>query len=630
LANRLKLADLVAEAKLDNDKFLRELQEIRNSVDRRTDEMVKEFRKVESKGTSIFKRFASGAVGALSGIATFFAARGIFTGFQKMISLASDTTESMNKVKEVFGGAADEVIKFSDNAATSLGATRQEALAMTGEIGNLLVAMGANGEEAASMSTKVTQLAADLGSFNNVPTVEALDAIRAALVGETEPIRRFGSDIRVARLEQLALAKGIDKSRLATDSYLKAQLSLEAVFQDTKKAQGDFNRTANDWANLQKTITALVSDAAAKLGTALIPKLTEFARIVKEFLTGDRFDVFLENLTKRFDQISSAIAPVVKGMIDFVNAADAEKITEIRDEIDFLQKRLASLQGVSGSLNKLFGHDVDSRIAETKARIKELNGELLALVTVTESDIPGGKKKEKEDDKSPVNPEKAADANQELKNMAVNIDAINAKFGDDISKRLIGRLADLDYIDLGDIWKDYNDNIQAADAKTKDLGSDLKGVAGQLGTAFKNGQNLGKELLKIALQFAALKLSGPIGIGASFLSGALKHGGGGTITQSGGFAKAQFGLAGTVPTGFPRDNFLIGVSSGERVNVETPQQAKMNDRHLQAILAAQQATNANISQLARRQDNIEAIVNVTDSDLEVLVRRAEVRRARFL
>jgi hypothetical protein len=42
------------------------------------------------------------------------------------------------------------------------------------------------------MSQKMVTLAADMASFNNADPAETLDALRAGLAGETEPLRRFG------------------------------------------------------------------------------------------------------------------------------------------------------------------------------------------------------------------------------------------------------------------------------------------------------------------------------------------------------------------------------------------------------------------------------------------------------
>ena len=192
---------LVLEIRTTSKKAAADIKALANKAGASVRTLEKKSVTSANRMTKSFNRL-SGALGAL-GLGLGLAVVG--QGLKKVVSLASDTEESMNKVKEVFGEASAAVIKFSDDAAVSLGASRQEALAMTGEIGNLLVAMKFSEEKAGDFSTQMVQLAADLGSFNNVPTVDALNAIRSALVGESEPISRFGADVRQTRLVQIAL-----------------------------------------------------------------------------------------------------------------------------------------------------------------------------------------------------------------------------------------------------------------------------------------------------------------------------------------------------------------------------------------------------------------------------------------
>lgn len=61
-----------------------------------------------------------------------------------------------------------------------------------GTYGNLFTSMGMGQGESAQLSMRLVELAQDLSSFNNVPTDQALVALRAALVGEYEPMRALG------------------------------------------------------------------------------------------------------------------------------------------------------------------------------------------------------------------------------------------------------------------------------------------------------------------------------------------------------------------------------------------------------------------------------------------------------
>ncbi len=301
--------------------------------------------KLEKQTVQSSKRMST----AFQGVGSTLGALGIglgvgiaVKGLKSVIQTASDTEESLNKVREVFGRAAGSVERFSQTAAAGLGASRQEALAMTGELGNLLVAFGFTEKKAADMSTEMVQLAADLGSFNNVPTVEALNAIRSALVGETEPMRRFGATISVARLEAIALGEGLEFTKGKMDAQTKALTSMKAILLDTKKAQGDFKRTSDGLANSSKIMEANFKDLASELGTELIPfakvavsSLTDLARGVKDVITGFTSGQTVD-IAKSFG-MKEWIAAAVRG-VDHSNVwaleviANSEKVRQANEK----------------------------------------------------------------------------------------------------------------------------------------------------------------------------------------------------------------------------------------------------------------------------------------------------------
>ena len=289
---------LVLEIKTTSKKAAAEIKALATKAGASVRTLEKQSVSSSKRMTSSFKGFA----GVLGGLGLGLGIVGAIRGFGKIVKAASDTEESLNKVREVFGAAAKSVENFSQTAAESLGASRQEALAMTSEIGNLLVAMKFSEDQAGDFSTKMVQLAADLGSFNNVPTVDALNAIRSALVGESEPIRRFGADVRQTRLDQIALGLGLEFTKGKMDAQTKAIAAMEAIMQDTIKAQGDFKRTSDGLANSSKIMEANFSDLASTLGTELIPiakvavkSLTALAKGVKSlfegFETGEAKDI---------------------------------------------------------------------------------------------------------------------------------------------------------------------------------------------------------------------------------------------------------------------------------------------------------------------------------------------------
>ncbi len=320
-------------------------------------------RKLEKASTTSAKKMTKGFKDfnkVLGGLGLGLGIAAAVKGFNNLISAASDTEESLNKVREVFGEAAISVEKFSETAAESLGASTEAALAMTGEIGNLLVAMKFSENAAAGFSTKMVQLAADLGSFNNVPTADALNAIRSALVGESEPIRRFGADVRQTRLDSIALGLGLEFTKGKMDAQTKALAAMEAIMQDTRKAQGDFRRTSDGFANSQKILAANFGDLQAIMGQKLIPTMKGAVDLLTGFIktfTESKFDKAIGRLIKLGADVNFINQLKLQNQIN-ESLKDRTRIAEeINDFAIETRRNLIAQIADNEKLNKLVGSE---------------------------------------------------------------------------------------------------------------------------------------------------------------------------------------------------------------------------------------------------------------------------------
>ena len=115
------------------------------------------------------------------------------------------------------------------------------------------------------------QLAADVGSFNNADPAEVIEAMGAALRGESEPMRRFGVLIDEAAIKTKGLELGVDASKTAIDKAGRAQAIYALMIEQTSAAQGDFARTSDGLANQQRINAARLEDAMTRLGEKLKP-----------------------------------------------------------------------------------------------------------------------------------------------------------------------------------------------------------------------------------------------------------------------------------------------------------------------------------------------------------------------
>jgi len=208
-------------------------------------------------------------VGAAMGVA--FAGAQIAKFGKDVILASSNMAESVSKVNVVFGNTSDAVLAFGETAASAMGISSQQALEAAGTYGNLFQALGVGKEKSQEMSVSMVQLAADLGSFNNMSVTDSLNALRSGLSGETEPLKRFGIALNDVTLKNKAMAMGFGQIKGVMDPAIKAQVTYALVMEQTTLAQGDYARTASGAANTMKTLSAKFEDAKVALGDALMP-----------------------------------------------------------------------------------------------------------------------------------------------------------------------------------------------------------------------------------------------------------------------------------------------------------------------------------------------------------------------
>lgn len=325
----------------------------------------------EAMGRRMGKAFAVGVAGA----ATAAVALG-----KSAISAASDLNESLSKNQAVFGQSAGAVQSWANDSQKNILLTRQAAIEGAATFGNLFTSMGIGQGAAADLSTKLVGLASDLSSFNNVGTDEALVALRSGLLGEAEPLRKFGVQLSAARIEAEAFALGLAKPVKNAAAIQSAQIKVAAatanvakvekehgkgtlaaakardalahanagltkamagqkteltaaqktqaaysiILKDTQTAQGDAARTSGGYANQTRILHKRISDLSAELGVKLMPyvqRVVEWLnRMVTEFQagTGDggRLRDTLSGLAQNAKAVGDALIPVIRFLAD--------------------------------------------------------------------------------------------------------------------------------------------------------------------------------------------------------------------------------------------------------------------------------------------------------------------------
>ena len=145
------------------------------------------------------------------------------------------------------------------------------------------------------MSIGLVRLAGDLASFNNMPTADVLDKLRAGIVGETEPLKSLGININEASLKARALSMGLIGVNDVMTTSARVQASYSLMLQQTSLAQGDFARTSGGLANQQRILAATIGNLKTTLGEAFLPLATTFTTVFAS--AGQSLTPWLEGLS---------------------------------------------------------------------------------------------------------------------------------------------------------------------------------------------------------------------------------------------------------------------------------------------------------------------------------------------
>jgi len=308
-----------------------------------------------SAATQTFARQAGGhmksATKAASELSTGtqLAAAGVLTAMALMakssISAASNLQETASKTAVLFGQSSSAIEAWAGKAADSFGQSKQQAMDAAATFAVFGKSAGLSGESLVGFSTDLTELASDMASFSNTTPQQAIEAIGAALRGESEPIRQYGVLLDDATLRNEAFAMGLTKTTKNVLTPQQRVLAAQAaIMKQTGAAQGDFARTSDGLANSQRTLNAQWQDSQAALGQALLPAALAATNAMKGLL-----DVVKGVPTP----LTLAVAGVVAAGAGFIVLAP--RVIAAKQAFDALAVSAPRTAAALGTVGKAFG-----------------------------------------------------------------------------------------------------------------------------------------------------------------------------------------------------------------------------------------------------------------------------------
>lgn len=240
------------------------------------DEATRELKKFERNANKIGKNLQS--VGAKLSIAV--TAPLVLFGRQA-VNAARDAEELQSAFNFSFGEMADTMNDFARTTGDTLGRSTQQLQEQAFTF-NQLFKTALDPKQAAELSQQFTLLTNDLSSFFNVAEGDALQKLRAGLVGEAEPLRAFGVFLSAAAVEAKALELGLGDANGELTEQEKILARAAIILDQTKDAQGDLVRTQSSFANTQRRVSAELEELAVIVGQELLPPLTELLGVIAD------------------------------------------------------------------------------------------------------------------------------------------------------------------------------------------------------------------------------------------------------------------------------------------------------------------------------------------------------------
>jgi len=362
---------------LDNGQY----KEAMDEVIRKTESLNSGLKNGTSSGGALGRAFAFfknsvvgqmlSAQGALRLVERGAAA--VTNAIKDSVGKAIEFGEANSRFATVFRGATKEAEAMRDTLVTAYGMSRLEATKYLSSIQDILVPMGMERKAAAELSGEITKLAADLGSFNNMPTAQVVGDIQSALIGNYESMKKYGVILNDTILKEEARKRGLLTQISAGDLAAKSQLAYQLIVKSSGDALGDFARTSNQTANQIRILQANIANSLQKFGEGFLPGLDPVLKGINNLLDSGgalkRLTVDLISVQGEYKSLLDQLA----GNQENLSKAEREN-AEVRAAV--LQKKILELIQQS---NKAYDMAQKGSVFTTGGSLREKESQIALL-----------------------------------------------------------------------------------------------------------------------------------------------------------------------------------------------------------------------------------------------------------
>lgn len=370
------------------------------------------------KGINLNARTAAGGiknlntevkVGVLNMSNYVIVMQGVINTLRPIIQLLSSTISQAiewdgiaARFSRGFGDSAEDVYAWIQRLNKEMGINVQQFMQYSSVYATMLQGFGVGAKDSAQMALGYTELTYDIwAGYNDVYKnfADAAEAVKSAIAGEVEPIRRAGFTIVEATLEQTAANHGLkislEKATEAQKSYLRYLTLVDQA--KTQNLVGTYAKELNTAEGMMRTFSQQLKSLAQTFGSVFLPILVKVMPWLQAFvdLLGDAiiavanfFGVEIQkaNFGDSFNSTTESVEGTTGAVQDTTEALKELKNAAVGiDELNVISPQSGSNGSGSGSGDSGWGDldvgslwdesifdSIQSQVDDIKAKIKDM------------------------------------------------------------------------------------------------------------------------------------------------------------------------------------------------------------------------------------------------------------------
>ena len=393
------------------DKYSKELKDFSKKINETNDEL-KKLQDNFGKGSDGAKKL-SDSLGMIKKVGVAAAVLYVGNKIKELgtfaIESASKMDELANVTQQVFESSTKEIEQWAKTIDKEVGRSIYQMQNFASVYGSMFKGAGFDTSFFKQISKDLATFTADFSSFFNVTDDEAFTAIKGALTGETEALKRYGLILNDTTMAEYALSKGIKEKWQELDTATKMQLRYNKLMEMTTYIQGDASRTIDGYANSLKKAEGLIDNIATAIGHKLLPFATKvvhmfngIAEAVDDMLSKKSSTDYLFDFVKEkqnLDDLKDRYVELSKMYLEGLGTPESE-----RERNEIYERLLAMYPDLIGKIGK--EAEAYYKVAEAiEVVIRQLKEKVLAeyasdkfkeIIADTDKDLKTVQKKQEE------------------------------------------------------------------------------------------------------------------------------------------------------------------------------------------------------------------------------------------